>query len=429
MLYLNKFNNHIHNVNEKHIFHYFKHYFFSFCACSNSDWLDCSEPDETTIKNFFNTKVDSLPPNDFGIPYTGVPRIVIETESYRKIKNRETEIPAKLQIWSEEKAESEVMNLTIKGRGNSTWKYPKKPYAIKFEDKQSFLGMPKAKNWVLLANYRDRTLIRNAIAFELARKTSLRWTPSGKFADVFLNKEFLGNYYICEKIEVKKNRLELDENSYLLEFDKYYDEDFKFRSPYNDFPINIKYPKEPDSSQFKFIENFIDSVESALQMSDNIKYLDYINQESFADYFIIYAISTTTELGHPKSFYMHKNYNGKLEAGPVWDFDYATFDINKDGFTNKDSKLVSQFWGKESFQETLKKRWKILTPTFNAIYDYIDSLANYTKASNSVNIELWPIELNAHKVGDEEKTFDQAIQMLKKALQKKINEIDTLLQN
>lgn len=80
--------------------------------------------------------------------------------------------------------------------------------------------MPRAKKWVLLANYRDRTLIRNSVAFELARKTSLVWTPEGRYAEVFLNRKFMGCYYVCEKIEIKKNRLELGDGAFLLEFDK-----------------------------------------------------------------------------------------------------------------------------------------------------------------------------------------------------------------
>ena len=103
----------------------------------------------------------------------------------------------------------------------------------------------------MLANYRDRTLIRNAVAFEIARQTSQKWVPQGKFADVYLNRKFIGNYYICEKIEVKEKRLNLKENSFLIEFDKYYDGEFKFRTEINDLPVIIKYPKEPDESEIR----------------------------------------------------------------------------------------------------------------------------------------------------------------------------------
>ena len=253
-----------------------------FLGCSNSEWTDLTNKDESiaegenpiitqqdtqdveetknedisesssvqqTVNQSSSSKITAyLPIDDTEYPYAGIPRIVIETRNRQEIEDRETEIPAKLQIWGEKAPISEIMDLTIRGRGNESWSHPKKPYAIKFDKNQTILGMPEAKKWVMLANYRDRTLIRNAVALELARKTSLTWTPQGKFVDVFLNKKFIGNYYICEKIEVKKNRLELNDDSYLLEFDTYYDEEYKFRTEQNNLPVNIKYPPNPDSS-------------------------------------------------------------------------------------------------------------------------------------------------------------------------------------
>ena len=81
---------------------------------------------------------DSFKPQDKEYPYAGIPRIVIETGNRIAIKDRETEIPAKMQIWGESSAESEILDLTIRGRGNSSWSYPKKPYTIKFEKKTIF---------------------------------------------------------------------------------------------------------------------------------------------------------------------------------------------------------------------------------------------------------------------------------------------------
>ena len=368
---------------------------------------------------------ESFKPDDKEFPYAGIPRIVIETEYRQKIKDRETEIPAKLQVWGEDNAESEILDLTIRGRGNSSWTYPKKPYTIKFEKKQSFLDMPKAKKWVMLANYRDRTLIRNAVAFELARKTSLLWTPSGKFADVYLNGRFLGNYYVCEKIEVKKNRLELDIDSYLLEFDVSYDEEFKFKTKYNDFPVNVKYPSELDSIQYNYIQDYIDSTEYSLQLSaGDSTYLNYVDQTSIVDYFIVYALSANREPMQPKSVYMYKENEGKLFAGPVWDFDYATFKINKSGLLNKEHALFRQFFRKDSFKKMFCKRWLENRNAFASVTSYIDSLSNYVKKSNEQNIKIWPIKINIDKIGDEEKSFEESIAMLKTAIYDEIDEID-----
>lgn len=422
-----------HIASNFNLFLYFTAAILTATACSNSEIENCTGWDNISVSQNSNGSVDSsksdyLPLDDSEYPYAGIPRIVIETENYREIKDRETEVPAKLQIWGERVPESEIMNLTIRGRGNQTWAYPKKPYAIQFEKKQAFLGMSNAKKWVMLANYRDRTLIRNAVAFELARKTSLEWTPSGKFVDVFLNRKFIGNYYICEKIEIKKNRLELEEKSFLLELDTYYDEENKFRTKYNNFPINIKHPKQVDSVQFNSIKDYVNSAEQTLQLdAADSSYLDFINQESFADYFIVYALSTNDELFHPKSVFIHKSPNGKLCAGPVWDFDYATFDINKIGLTNRNTKLFSQFLRKKSFKEHFRKRWKQNRDSFLTIESFIDSLSDLTRKSNELNAKIWPIKIDVHKVGDEDKSFYEAIDMLKEAVLLKITEMDSLI--
>ncbi len=420
----------------QHLFIVFLIPSFFTIACSNSEsYVDASlehnDADAYFVENTlgeitFQEYTNYIPFNDSAYPYIGLPRINIETAW--PIKDKETEIPGLLQVWGKDSSETGLLNLTIKGRGNTTWAYPKKPYTITFDKKTPFLGMPAAKKWILLANYRDRTLMRNSIAFEIANRTQLVWTPSGMFAEVFLNGKFLGCYFVCEKIEVKKNRLELSEKSYLLEFDTYYDADYKFRTTLNDLPVNIKYPKAIDDSSFSFIQNYIDSVETALQQSSNsLDYLNYIDQESFADYLIVYALATNSEPGHPKSVYMHKDGDGKLVAGPVWDFDYFTFNIQRNGFTNRYSQLFKHLIKKKAFKTVLAERWDTYKPEFEGLFNFVDSLANYTATANERNIKLWPIKIEQNLIGDEEKTFDESIDMLKKCIRKRIDELDTLI--
>ncbi|MBR6885885.1 MAG: CotH kinase family protein, partial [Bacteroidales bacterium] len=85
----------------------------------------------------------------------------------------------------------------IRGRGNSTWdRYPKKPYYIKLGTKADLYGTGKSKKWVLLANWMDRTLLRNQVAFHAASLTSLDWTPSGGFVELYLDGKDLGIYWL-----------------------------------------------------------------------------------------------------------------------------------------------------------------------------------------------------------------------------------------
>ena len=362
------------------------------CACSNSDGVDYANYAEITTNSeeYWNTKVDYLPLDDTEYPYAGIPRIVIETENHQEIKDRETEIPAKLQIWGKTAPESEVMNLTIKGRGNSTWTYPKKPYTIKFSKKQAFLGMPKAKKWVMLANYRDRTLIRNAIALEIARKTSQNWVPQGRFADVFFNDTFIGNYYICEKIEVTENRLNLNSNGYLLEFDKHYDEEFQFRTSIGEYPTIIKFPKNPTDEQFQTIQTFINNfIESVHYQYEN----KHININSFVDYFIVNEIAQNSEIQSPKSFFSYIDNKGNLTAGPVWDFDYLTFMPSRAsgwyGVTQSAYYFNDLRKDKSGFNTQVRNLWPSYSNAVSTLPVYIDSLANHIRLSEEFDANMW----------------------------------------
>ena len=94
--------------------------------------------------------------------------------------------------------------ISIRGRGNTTWTWPKKPYTFKFESRTEVLGMPKHKRWILLANFMDRTLMRNALAFHLSELTSLSWTPKNRYCELILNGKHMGNYLLTEQIRVDK---------------------------------------------------------------------------------------------------------------------------------------------------------------------------------------------------------------------------------
>lgn len=408
-------------------------------ACSNSDGVDNARWEATIVSqnseessNFSSLKLDYLPLNDTEYPYAGIPRIVIETENHREIKDRETEIPAKLQIWGEKAPESDIMDLSIRGRGNTTWNYPKKPYAIKFEKKQAFLGMPEAKKWVMLANYRDRTLIRNAVAFELARKTTLAWTPHGKFADVFLNGKFLGNYYICEKIEVKKNRLELSDKGFLLEIDRRFDGEYKFRTTEKNLPINIKYPKNPSKQQINDIKKYIDSLEKSIygNYKDSSDYDIFFDLKSFAEHWIIQELTQNIEPTYPYSVYVYKDINTSLYAGPIWDFDWQTFSPKVNGLITKHALWNKALLRHNKYCEIVKEQWNLSRQRFKQINKTIDSLANYTKKSNEQNFLKWPIQIaildTNWLAGDETLSFYTSIDMMKRTIENRIVELDSL---
>ena len=232
------------------------------------------------------------------------------------------------------------MAAEVKGRGNSTWNWEKKPYALKLSKKTEILRMPKHKRWCLIANYMDRTLMRNRVAHYVASHTSLQWTPRTRFAEVWFNGEYLGNYLVVEQIKIDENRLNIDElttddnegdaltGGYLLEMDSYFDEMNKFRSSYSDMPVNIKSPDESiTAAQFRYIRTYFNEADNLLFDKDYRDPAAMFDIGSFVDYWIVNELMGNQEIKHPKSFYIHKPRGGKLTAGQVWDFDYGTLTL------------------------------------------------------------------------------------------------------
>ena len=319
-------------------------------------------------------------------------------------------------------------SLAIQGRGNSTWSYPKKPYKIKLKEKADLLGHGKSKRYVLLANWMDRTLLRNDVSFELARKTSIPWTPSGEFVELYLNGAHMGNYWLGEQIRVEKNRVAAD---YMIEMDTYYDETWKFYSTYgykpntNDsgLPIGVKYPDDDDltQTQFQEVKNLVASTEKAIYFGD---YNTGINVDSFIDWYLVHEITGNMEPNHPKSCYFHFK-GGVMIAGPVWDFDWYTFQPSLYGLSISSSIYYKELLKKPGFVARLKERWTELKPEFAAVDSYIVSQAELIRKSDAINNAKWPC--TSYVNGDDTMTFDDAVYRMRTALAHRIREVDSAI--
>ena len=213
---------------------------------------DFSSPvNYTVVSENGEKKVYTVNLNISGLPvvYIDTPNAVAITSKEDWTKN------SSIKIINTDGSEDYSNNkLQIRGRGNSTWTYPKKPYALKLKDDSEILGMPAHKRWVLLANWMDRTLLRNDVSFQIAKQTCMEWTPRGKFVEVVLNGKHIGNYYLCEQIKVDANRVNIAKmettdvsgyaltGGYLMELDVYFDEANKFKSATRKQPYMFKEP-------------------------------------------------------------------------------------------------------------------------------------------------------------------------------------------
>ena len=335
------------------------------------------------------------------------------------------------------------VSTSIRGRGNSTWNFPKKPYAIKLDSKAEVLGMPKHKRWVLLANWMDRTLLRNDVSFEMARRI-MEWAPRGKFVELYINGKHQGNYYLCEHIKVDKNRVnvdELDEDSdfsdeevvtggYILEYDIYgpNDEINYFYTQLKNFPVTIKEPDEEvittwQHPGFLYISGYVNDLEKALVEHHSwVTISSLIDVNSYIDWWLIHEIAYNIEPAYPKSSYMYKKRNGKLFAGPVWDFDWGTYRPGHTEIVLKNILYYNELWKYDEFKLAVKARWAETKGIYESIDAYIVKQANLIEKSNEVNIAKWPITKTENE--DENLSFDEAIERMRESYSERLSVVD-----
>lgn len=263
---------------------------------------------------------------------------------------------------------------SIKGRGNSTWNLDKKPYNIKFDKKVNLFGMGKAKKWSLLASRYDPSFMRNTFIFDLSDEIGLLYSSKAKHIDLYINGEYLGNYLICESIEVGSNRVditdleELNEEAndgadledfalagdragtaagsikyvdipndpeditggYLLEFEfpgRYEPEVSGFITNIGQ-PVTLKSPEYATKSEVEYISSLWQEVEDAVYSETGTNalgkhYTDYLDIESLAKMYIIEEFSMDVDAGLSSCYFLKDAKSDKFYASPVWDFDLA----------------------------------------------------------------------------------------------------------
>lgn len=376
----------------------------------------------------------------YAIPATGLATVIIDTPGAKPISSK--------SVWTENismiiVAEDGTVDyngtIEMKGRGNSTWNYPKKPYSVRLPERSEILGMPKHKRWCLMANWMDRTLIRNAVAFEISRCTELAWTPSGRFVELVFNGRHVGNYYLCEQIRIDKNRVAINEMSpedtdpyaitggYIFELDTNFDEQYRFTSSRGRFPWQFKHPGDLNADQYRYGVDYVNAMELALYDSRKFsarEFEQYLDLESMIDWFFVNELTMNEEIKHPKSVYFNKDLGGKLKAGPVWDFDWGTFmPSTTSTFQGKSQLYYSRLFKDKEFVSMLKQRWNMLKPGFETIPSYVEELSSRLQDSDRLNIALWPISQNVN--GDEQLGYDAAVNRLISAYKAKLKWMDT----
>lgn len=343
----------------------------------------------------------------------------------------------------------------FRGRGNGSWNdvsdnptYGKKRgYKIKFDKKQSLFGGEANKHWVILActNFDDVTMSRNYLAFNMSRElfTAIEHSTLAEWVDVYVNGEYHGLYLLCEHTRVGKGRVDIsseystapENNGFLVEYDAYgatsnpdkgdpqfIDGIHYFRVSGVKYPFTVHSPDPEDYAeegitesdyrkQVAYIKNYVTEVYNAALGGNYDKFAELADVQSFVDMYILHELFKNVDTGY-SSFYMYKKPNGKLYAGPPWDFDASTnisgrgdrspqniyvADKVQEGSAICASELYIELYKNASFKRDIIARWKTLSPQISAFLDerMNDAVYNENKAAMGKNFAKWKSKTQA----------------------------------
>ena len=339
--------------------------------------------------------------------FTGLPVMWIETENRVGITSKDNYVNATYRL-EEDNGKVTEGTMKIKGRGNSTWDAPKKPYALKLDDKTSLLGEAKDKSWVLLANYFDMTMLRNRLAFYMGYISNLDYTAKAHYVEVMLNGKYNGTYQLCEKLKIGKNRVNVGDDGFLMEIDNraIAEGDPYFSVPHLQYVVNVK---DPDvvigDDNYTYAKIFLATADAAL-FSDNFTdpengWQKYMDLKSFVDFYIINEIAKNGDVcSFYTSCYMNLKRGGKLKMGPIWDNDNS-FGKHEDpnmwpveGWYMRNTQWYTRLFQDPVFIAELKNRYGYFYAKKNELMTDINSHAEYLRYAINENNARWGILYN-----------------------------------
>lgn len=418
------------------------------------------------------------------IDSTNLPLFIIDTNGGRIID--EPKIPADLKIIYKESEYNHLEdtanvydgNIGIEIRGRYSASLPQKPFGLETRDSLHennnipLFHMPKENDWILLANFNDKTFMRNSLAFKLFRDMG-HYAPRTQFCEVILNDTYEGIYVFTEKIKRDSGRVDIatltpEENSgdevtggYIFKID-YYDDTNSWPSSYSPIGQSDKkvhfvyhYPK-PDEITYEqkvYILNFLEDFERTLYTTNRHLILEalseYMDIGSFIDYFIVNELARNVD-GYKKSSYFHKDKDSKgglLHAGPIWDFDWAWKNINECYFGALDGSgwafriqdcdpwpvppsWMTRLLQNPSFKQKVFERYFDLrnsTLSEGSLFNYIDSVASLLDEAQGRHYRRWPIlgiNVGTPETDSQPTTFAGEIDKFKNWIATRLNWLD-----
>lgn len=391
---------------------------------------------------------------------TNVPTLSINTDYGREVPyDKNTLVNSKFSLKDNENPFLNVndLSLKIKARGNSSLYMPKRSYKLEFDTPVDFYSMGANRDWVLTANYADKSLIRNYLAYTLGQKlTNLEFSPKCMFVNLNFNGSYEGLYLLSGNVKTGKSRVNIETNytdedsdvPFLLEWDMRLtnpNENNGAREGTNYFkidwiPFGLEYPKtlnDVSSRQKQYIINYMDNVHRSIMNQNN--YSQFIDVDSFIDYFIVQELFKNVDMGFA-SVFMYKEKGGKLKLGPLWDFDLALGNADYIDYTPYNwysSESSGNIWfhrlmQSNSFRIKFTNRFnEIKNTVLDELVNSVDIIGRDLISYASTNFTRWKILgiydwPNPPKVVEAD-TYDKQVYYVKNYLIERIDWMDHVL--
>lgn len=375
---------------------------------------------------------------------TNLPSLYLNTLDGRDITSKSYYKLANLWRVTDGKVER-FDSLEVRGRGNSTWySMPKRPYRIKFKEKEKFLGSERAnaRNWTLMANCADKTLIRNAVASYIGTQLGQVFTPAASFVDLYLNDNYLGNYQISDHVQIHKKRISITEQDepataesditggYFLEVCGSSASEPVWFSTNKGTAVTIKSPDEEiiNAEQKSYIQKFVSEFENRLmgnKFTDPEEgYRPMVDSLSLASWFLSNEFTGNAD-GYYSVYFYKEAQDDHLYFGPLWDFDIAFNNCDRIGVvTNRmmidagfiTCKWPGRMWKDNWFKKLTGRLWHqcVRDGLVENTLAYVDSLATLIDASQQRNFEVWPLSTHTYNEITLWSTYIEGVDYLKK---------------
>jgi hypothetical protein len=297
----------------------------------------------------------------------------------------------------------------IEHRGQSSLAlFPKKSWSIELRDRNgdnrdvSLLGMPADDDWVLYAPYNDKTLMRNVLAYDTARRLG-RYASRTRFVEVALNGRYHGVYVLMEKLKLQKDRIDLPEPAQLLEWTFGFqarNKGHSFRLPVWGYHVLFEDPERADLSRKRRaqIRRSIGATERAIHRLDGWR--RHLDEASAIDFVLINELFKNQDAFHASTF-LARGAGGRWQLGPVWDFDISAGNSDYGpSATLKGSMLDRRPWARRlyadrAFVRALTRRWRELRAG-GLRQDLLSSADRYARRLAATgaarrNFSRWPV--------------------------------------